>query len=146
MALYSSHAIIVMSRRYLLNKEHEEFGFLFPGGKFTDNDVRRAKSEGWYKVSREVLERKLREELNPTKILIGDLVEVLPDEIVTENYRFYPIEQMWFYLADIEPHNFYELKRRTSIPLRLMSRKEIEKEVISNAMKKVLKKLPRHYP
>lgn len=146
MVTYSSHGIIVISRKYLLNKKHEEFGYLFPGGEFIQRDVEKAKKYGWNEISKEVLERKIREGLNPTKILIGNLIEVLSDEIVTKNNRTYFIDQIWFYHVDIEPNTIYDLQKRSSIPLRLMSRKEIEKEVISSAMKKILKKLPPYYP
>ena len=136
--LYSAHAIIRMNQVFLFNQEHEDFGYLLPGGKFKDyNYVDFVYGE--QKASEWVVLREIGEELGAKPADINFKLQKYlgwkPDDIKTKSGKTYHVDKMFFWTASVDTKiNFEELQARANIPLRRMSISEVKKEVLSPAM------------
>jgi 8-oxo-dGTP pyrophosphatase MutT (NUDIX family) len=163
MPIYSAHAVIRMIRGrtnegYLFDKEHEDFGYLLPGGRFEKIDAKDLEASGFRnerEVSKRVLVRELREELNALTIDLTEstswqhnnnesrvYLEIYygwkPDDIKTKSGKTYRVDRMYFWGATIGPTNLSALQKNAKPELRIMKIPEIQSEVLSPAMRKIV--------
>jgi len=158
MPYYSAHAVIRIGEGLLFNKEHEDFGYLLPGGRFEGGDIKDLEASGLKKekkISERVLARELKEELNASVIDLTKSVawqyssegarvylEIYygwrPDEIKTKSGKTYHVDRMYFWGATIGPTMLSELQANAKAELRIMKISEIQAEVLSPAMRKIV--------
>jgi len=139
MPYYSAHAVIIYQNKALFNQEHEDFGFLLPGGRFDEEDLDKIGKIDEEELSESVLRRELNEELKPDSISFNQYLGWWPDDIITKGGKTYHVERMYFWKVDIEPKELESLRGRTPIPLIYLNAEEVESEILSPAMRQITK-------
>jgi ADP-ribose pyrophosphatase YjhB (NUDIX family) len=138
MSYFSAHAVVIHQNKALFNQEHEDFGPLLPGGRFDKEDfglIGKVREED---LSRNVVQRELKEELKPDIISLNQYLGCFSDDITTKSGKAYHIEKMYFWKVDIEPKELGTLQSRTPIPLMYLNSEEIKSKIRSPAMKQIV--------
>ena len=142
MPIYSSHGIAFEDGKIVANMEHKEYGHLLLGGRFNPEEAalleKSVDTPNEVITAAEVLARELEEELYTSTCRIDRYMGWTTDRIKTLDGQIHDVDRMYFFRISLGlPYE--EPLSHASGELRLMTVDEIQKEMVSPAMAKIVR-------